>query len=81
MMTLTDESDSDYFTADEGDALEAPRKDQADMSYVGLWKPEDFYQFQCRDGTVWLLPKYYNPELDLDAAIISCVILNDRETR
>jgi len=64
------ESDSDYFTADEGDAVEEPEEDQ-----VGKWwNVKDFYQFQCRDGTVWLLPRYYDPE----TGYFSLVNLHDK---
>ena len=56
-------SDSEYFTADEEDTLT-----NSTHLEVCLWNMEDFYQFQCRDGTVWLLPRYYNPELDLGTA-------------
>lgn len=54
------ESDSDYFTADEADIVEEQEEGRVD----GWWDVKDFYQFQCRDGTVWWLPRYYDPETD-----------------
>ena len=53
------DSDSEYFTADEE---EGEAKKRVELRLFDL---KGFYKFTCLDGTVWLLPKYYDPQNEL----------------
>lgn len=60
-------SSADYFTAEEDDVV---AKDAAlNLKDLQISLEPEFLLWLSSDGTKWYLPKYYNPELDLNFCV------------